>query len=188
MPMKQLITNTLKESYDLKQLLLTKPSFIEDIEKAILLIKNCLKNSGTVITCGNGGSACDAMHFTEELLARYKKERPGMRSRHLLDVGTITCWANDYNFDQVFSRQIETIARTEDLLVVFSTSGNSTNIINALKAAKQTKTPSLSLLGNNGGEAKNLSEHFIIVPSNSTARIQEIHILLVHIFCEALEA
>ena len=164
--------------------LLEQKDEIQEIADALL---SCLKNGGEIISCGNGGSACDAMHFTEELIARYKRERPGIKARHLGDAGTSTCWANDYNYDDVYARQIKTLAGKNDAVVVFSTSGNSKNILKALEAAKENSATSIALLGKDGGAAKGLADHSLVVPSDSTANIQEAHITLVHIFCELIE-
>lgn len=175
----------LRGSAKVKLALLEQAEKIKEIAEKLLL---CSRAGGEIISCGNGGSACDAMHFTEELLARYKRDRPGIKARHLLDVGTITCWANDYAYDDIFARQIETVAGHNDCVVVFSTSGNSKNILNALAACKKVGACSISLLGKDGGKAKALSDISLIVPSESTAHIQEAHIALVHILCELLEA
>ena len=163
-------------------------NLLPEIEKIIAALKETQSKGGRIYTCGNGGSACDAMHLAEELVARYEKERPGIAAQHLLDVGTISCWANDYNYDSVFSRQIDTLAKAEDALIVFSTSGNSKNINEAIKAAKSKGVRTIALLGKDGGEAKSLSDLCLIVPSDKTSHIQECHITIVHMLCESLEA
>lgn len=183
--MSSCIEEHLQGSAKAKLALLEQKNKIQEIADRLIA---CVSAGGEIISCGNGGSACDAMHFTEELLARYKRNRPGIKARHLLDAGTITCWANDYNYDDIFARQIETVASAKDCLVFFSTSGNSQNILNALAAAKKVGACSISLLGKDGGKAKSLSDISLVVPSDSTAHIQEAHIALVHIFCELLEA
>lgn len=183
--MSSYIEEHLRDSSSLKLALLEQKEKIRSIADVLIACKNA---GGEIISCGNGGSACDAMHFTEELLGRYKKERPGIKARHLMDVGTISCWANDYDFESIFSRQIETVAKKGDCIVFFSTSGNSKNIIKGLEACKKIGVTSISLLGKDGGKAKELSDHSIIAPSSSTANIQEAHITLVHIFCELLES
>ena len=146
-----------------------------------------IKNNGTIYSCGNGGSACDSMHLTEELVARYSKERPGIKAQHFVDPGILTCWSNDYSFDSVFERQVQTFLSTKDVLIVFSTSGNSENIIKALKSAKQIGALSIALLGNKGGKAKNISDISLIISSKNTAIIQQAHITIVHILCEIIE-
>ena len=127
------------------------------------------------------------MHLAEELVARYDRERPGIPAQHLLDVGTMTCWANDYDYNSVFRRQIETLLTPKDALVVFSTSGNSANILEALDAAKSRGAVTVALLGKSGGKAKTGASHAIVVDSQITAHIQEAHIALVHIICAQLE-
>lgn len=151
-------------------------------------IKKCVESDGTIYACGNGGSACDAMHFVEECVARYKKERPGIKAAHLMDSATLTCWANDYDYESAFARQVETHMSDKDLLLVFSTSGNSKNILLALEAARTVNAQSVALLGKDGGEAKELADYSFVVNSDSTARIQEAHITVVHCLMEALES
>lgn len=186
--MKVDIASLLKDSADVKLAMACDQTLIQQTASAIEKIKDSLANGGTLFTCGNGGSACDAMHFTEELVARFKRERKGLRAQHLLDPGTITCWANDYSFDAVFARQVETFCSAKDILVAISTSGNSPSILNAIETAKKLGCFTIGLLGKGGGKAKALCNLPIIVPNDETERIQEAHITLIHIICEALEA
>lgn len=174
----------LRASSDVKLALIEQAGKIAGVAEALLSV---VRGGGTIFTCGNGGSACDAMHFVEELVARYLRERPGIRAQHLLDPGTLTCWANDYNFAGVFERQVETFLTEKDALVVFSTSGNSENILRALAAANNRGVLTIALLGRSGGAAKSLVKHALIMPSDSTANIQEGHITVVHLLCELLE-
>ena len=178
----------LKDSIELRQSILADKPLQKNIETATSNLIKVIEQGGTIYSCGNGGSACDAMHFTEELVARYKKERVGIKAQHFMDPGTLTCWANDYIWEGVFERQAQTFCGNKDALVVFSTSGNSSNIIKAIEAAKAKGTWVLGLLGKNGGKAAPLCDTSIIVPSAATERIQEIHITLVHMFCEEIEA
>ena len=159
----------------------------EKIAQIVTTLASTIKQGGRIYACGNGGSACDAMHLVEELVARYQRERPGIRAQHLLDTGTITCWANDYTFDEIFERQVDTLVTKLDALVVFTTSGNSQNILRALAAANKLGATTIALLGKNGGAAKSLSKLSLIVSSEVTANIQESHITLVHIICDQLE-
>ena len=159
----------------------------EKISQIVTTLATTIKQGGRIYACGNGGSACDAMHLVEELVARYQRERPGIRAQHLLDTGTITCWANDYTFDEIFERQVNTLLTKLDALVVFTTSGNSQNILRALAAANKLGATTIALLGKNGGAAKSLSKLSLIVGSEVTAHIQESHITLVHIICDQLE-
>ncbi len=137
--------------------------------------------------CGNGGSACDAIHLVEELVARYKRERPGLPAHHLLDGPTLTCWSNDYGFDTAFERQVETLVRAGDVLVAISTSGNSRNVLLAVEAARQRGALTVGLTGRDGGALRERCDEVLIVPASATERIQEAHITLVHLFCELLE-
>ncbi len=147
-----------------------------------------LKAGGTVLTCGNGGSAADASHMSEELVGRFRGERRSLPSVCLSSDGPLlTCIGNDYGIDALFSRQIEGLGKVGDVLVVFSTSGNSANIRTALHVARRAGMKSISLLGKDGGKCKGLSDCDIIVPSNSTARIQEMHTFIMHSWLEAIE-
>ena len=186
--MQSRIKTMLLRSAEIKTQIAGAPHLLDKIQQAAEQLLKTVKSGGTVYTCGNGGSACDAMHFVEELVARFKRERPGMRAMHLLDPATMSCWANDYDFETGFQRQVETFCRPGDTLVGFSTSGASKNVINAFKAAGKLGTFRLGLLGKDGGELKNQSDLAIIVPASETERIQECHITLVHIFCELLES
>lgn len=154
--------------------------FIDELVSAI-------QAGGRVYTMGNGGSACDAMHFAEELVARYHRERPGIRAQHLIDSGTITCWANDYDFDTVFARQVETLATDVDIVVGFTTSGNSPNILNALEAADAIGAHSVVFTGKGGGKAMHLAKRHFLVQSDITAYIQVAHMCLIHMICDILE-
>ncbi len=137
--------------------------------------------------CGNGGSACDAMHLVEELVARYKRERPGLPAHHLLDGPTITCWSNDYDFESVFERQVETLIRPGDVLLALSTSGNSPNVLRAVEAANRRGGLTVGLTGRGGGELRELCTECLMVPSDATERIQEAHITVIHLLCELVE-
>lgn len=151
------------------------------------LIVEAYRAGGRVYACGNGGSACDAMHLVEELVARYKRDRPGLPAHHLLDAATITCWSNDYDFATIFSRQVEAMARSGDVLVALSTSGNSENVIRAVEAARERGVVTLGLTGRDGGRMKDLCSETLIVPATATERIQESHITVIHLLCELVE-
>ncbi len=160
-----------------------------DIEKACLLVTNTLKNGNKILLCGNGGSAADAQHIAAELVGRYKNNRKGLPAIALTtDSSIITSISNDFGYENLFSRQIESLANTNDLIIGISTSGNSINIINALKIGKEMGCMTLGLSGNNGGEMNNLCDLNLIVPSNDTPRIQEIHILIGHIICQVIDS
>ena len=151
-------------------------------------MSNCIKNKGTVFWCGNGGSASDSLHLSAELIGRLNKNRRPLASISLSgNPSTLTCISNDFGYNKVFSRQVEALGKKNDVLVAISTSGNSLNILDAIKMAKKKKMKIISLLGKSGGKSKGLSNINIIIPSNSTARIQEMHILIGHIICDLTE-
>jgi len=186
--MKDIIGQILKDSASLKDRLANDKDFIAKLDSIASALRSALAQGGTIYLCGNGGSACDAMHFCEELVARFKRDRPGFRAMHFLDASTLTCWSNDYSFDEVFERQAKTFCSSKDVLVAISTSGNSTNIIKAVNAAKELSCVTVALTGKDGGELSKLTDHALIVPSDTTERIQEVHITCIHIFCELLES
>jgi D-sedoheptulose 7-phosphate isomerase len=150
-------------------------------------VADAFRAGNRLYACGNGGSACDAMHLVEELVARYKRERPGLPAHHLVDGPTLTCWANDYDWDSVFQRQVEAMVRPGDVLVALSTSGNSTNVIRAVEAAEARGAVTVGLLGREGGRLAGLCTHALVVPAQATERIQEAHITIIHLLCELVE-
>jgi D-sedoheptulose 7-phosphate isomerase len=147
-----------------------------------------LKSGGKLLTCGNGGSAADSMHLAEELIGRYNRKRRSLAAVCLnADPTALTCIANDFGYDEVFARQIEGLAAPNDLLICFTTSGNSPNILRALAAAKQRGVKSVALLGKDGGKAKGKADLELIVPSRDTARVQEAHTFLLHALLEVID-
>jgi len=147
-----------------------------------------LKSGGKVLTCGNGGSAADAMHLAEELVGRYRGNRRPLAAISLnADATMLSCIGNDYGFDEVFSRQVEGLANKDDLLVCFSTSGNSGNILRALEAAKSKGVKSVALLGKGGGKAKGKADLEMIIANTDSGRIQEAHTLILHALLEVIE-
>ena len=158
------------------------------IKIAGIQIAESLAKGGTLFWYGNGGSAADSQHLAAEFVGRFEKDRKALRSIALTtDTSILTCIANDYSYEDIFSRQLEALARTGDVLVVISTSGNSKNILRALKAAKKLGVKTIALLGKDGGLAEGHSDLAIVIPSVSTARIQEAHILIGHILCDLIE-
>ncbi len=151
------------------------------------LMIETFQRKGNVFSCGNGGSHCDAMHFAEELTGRYRKDRAPLGALALGDSSHLTCVSNDYGFSHVFSRQLIGLANPKDLLLVFSTSGNSENLVQAVLAAKKIPIKIVGLLGRSGGKLLELVDHSIIAPGDSSDRIQEIHIKIVHILIETIE-
>jgi D-sedoheptulose 7-phosphate isomerase len=159
-----------------------------DIEQACEMMVSALKNGNKVLLAGNGGSAADAQHIAAELSGRFVKERRALPGIALTtDTSALTSIANDYGYQHVFSRQVEGLANEGDLFIGISTSGNSENILNALEAAKKLGCKTLGLSGKNGGKMIENCDLNIIVPSDVTARIQEMHILIGHILCKAID-
>ncbi len=179
-------------AHNLTEHFLMVKSVVEELSMAVATVGLCLagvlKSGGTVYWCGNGGSASDSQHRAAELVGRYKKDRQALRSVALnTDTSVLTCVGNDLGFDQVFSRQVEALGRPGDVLVGISTSGESPNILRALKVASGLGMTTVGLLGRGGGRALPLVDEAIVIPSDSTARIQECHILVGHILCEIVE-
>ena len=174
----------------------TKRNALEELIIAIKHAANCISdsllNEGKVLSCGNGGSAGDAQHFSAELLNRFEIERPGLPAVALTtDSSTLTAIANDYEYDQIFSKQILALGTNRDVLLAISTSGNSPNIVKAVQAAHERNMQVLSLTGNKGGKLAKLlkgDDIEIRVPSDRTARIQEIHLLVIHCLCDIIDA
>ena len=175
----------LKDHFDLKKMM---KKYSKKITEISTLVSKTVKSGGCVFWCGNGGSAADAQHLAAELIGRFEKERKAIKSIALnSDTSILTALANDYSYDIVFSRQLEGLGSPNDILLTFSTSGNSKNILNILKKSKIMKIKTIAILGNNGGKAKKLSDYNISLPLKNTARIQEMHILIGHIICSVVE-
>ena len=186
MNIKNIIDKNFDEHYSTLELVNDKLD--EIIELVGKLLAASLANGGTLFWCGNGGSAADSQHLAAELVGRFKKNRRALRSVALTtDTSVLTCVANDYSYNDIFSRQIEALGRSGDVLVGISTSGNSDNVIQALKTAKEMGLITIAMLGKDGGMTKKLVDYSLIISSNSTARIQEMHILIGHILCEIIE-
>ena len=164
--------------------------FQKKLDNISSIIIHKMNKGGKILTCGNGGSSCDAQHFVAELVVRLKPKnnRKSIPAIFLgMDIATITACGNDLGYDKIFSRSLEGIGKKDDILISYSTSGKSKNIINVLKKAKEKKIYSLSFLGMNGGIAKNFSDEKIIIPSNNVMRIQESHLFLSHYLSEQIE-
>ena len=151
----------------------------------------CLLNGGKILTCGNGGSAGDAQHFSSELLNRFERERPALPAVALTtDSSTLTSIANDYSYNEVFSKQIRALGNKGDILLAISTSGNSGNVIQAIQAAHDREMSVVAMTGREGGDMANLyssGDVEIRVPANSTARIQEVHLVVIHSLCDYID-
>jgi len=162
-----------------------------DIVDAATLMTNALLSDHKILSCGNGGSASDAQHFSSELLNRFERERPGLPAIALTtDSSTITSISNDYTFDDIFSKQVSALGQQGDVLLAISTSGNSANILRAVLAAHQRQMRCVILSGNTGGDLVGILEDddiFISIPAKSTARIQEIHIIVIHCLCDLID-
>ena len=179
--------SNLKEAHSLTDKCLNSKDFLKTVEEFSKLLISCYENNGNLLVCGNGGSHCDALHFSEEMTGRYRKDRKPLGAIALGEASHVTCVANDYGFEHIFSRQVEGLGRKGDLLVGITTSGHSLNVINALKVAKSKGLQTVALTGKTGGEVKDLADLAIIVPSNITDRIQEVHIKIIHTVIQCVE-
>ena len=166
----------------------TRGQLAEPFARLVAEACRCLADGGKLLFCGNGGSAADAQHLAAELVSRYKAERRGLPAIALTtDSSILTAIGNDYSFDRVFARQVEALARPGDMVIGISTSGNSPNILAALEAARKQGAVAAGLTGRDGGRMVGLADPLLIVPSPNTPRIQEMHILLGHALCDAIE-
>ena len=184
--MKQTIKNEFLSH--LEVINLTIETMQEKLEQASLLVVETLKNGNKVLLCGNGGSAADAQHIAAELVGRYKSDRRGLPAIALTtDTSILTSVGNDYGYEKIFDRQVEALANKGDLIIGISTSGNSKNIVNALKLGRELDCKTLGFSGREGGVMNELCDVNLIVPSNNTPRIQEMHILFGHIICQIVD-
>ncbi|MCS6823768.1 MAG: D-sedoheptulose 7-phosphate isomerase [Cytophagaceae bacterium] len=180
--------------YELKQAEAVLQKFMEDeknilnIERAAELMASSVKNGGLLISCGNGGSNCDAMHFAEELTGRYRSHREPIAAVAIADPSYITCTANDYGYSHIFSRYVKGIGRKGDVLLAISTSGHSENVIKAAEAAREKQMKVVALTGNDGGKLGKICDVEINVPYKGYSdRIQEVHIKIIHILILLIE-
>ncbi|RXJ90618.1 phosphoheptose isomerase [Arcobacter sp. CECT 8983] len=172
----------------LETILKVKETMVEPLQKAAALIVETLKNGNKVLFFGNGGSAADAQHIAAELSGRYKTERRGLPGIALTtDTSALTAIGNDYGYDRVFDRQVEALAQKGDLLFGISTSGNSKNVINAFKVGQEIGCKIVGMSGRDGGAMNDYCDVNLIVPSNDTPRIQEMHILFGHTICQIID-
>ncbi|MFP1727698.1 D-sedoheptulose 7-phosphate isomerase [Lonsdalea iberica] len=183
-----LIRKELTEAADTLNTFLSDDANIQSIQDAAVLLADAFKAGGKVISCGNGGSHCDAMHFAEELTGRYRENRAGLPAIAISDPSHISCVSNDFGYDFVFSRYIESLGREGDVLLGISTSGNSGNIIRAIAAARAKRMKVITLTGKDGGKMAGSADVEIRVPHFGYAdRIQEIHIKAIHILIQLIE-
>lgn len=186
--MSDLIKQIIGESVALKQQLLDSPELIENIQKTVQACVLSLKNNGKILFCGNGGSAADAQHLAAELSGRFYYDRPPLPSEALhVNTSYLTAVANDYSYDQVYSRMVKAVGKPGDVLIGLSTSGNSKNIVKAFEQAEELNIITVALTGASGGALRQTADILINVPSTDTPRIQESHILIGHIVCQLIE-
>lgn len=182
------ILSQLNEAAQLLNRFLTDEAQLAAIESAAKLLVQSFRQGGKVISCGNGGSHCDAMHFAEELSGRYRDNRPALPALAVSDPAHISCVGNDYGFDHIFSRFVEAVGKPGDVLLAISTSGNSKNVLLAMEAARKLGMQIIVLSGKDGGKMRGLADAEIIVPHQGYAdRIQEIHIKVIHILIGLVE-
>jgi len=183
-----LIRNELNEAAETLANFLKDDANIHTIQRAAVLLADSFKAGGKVLSCGNGGSHCDAMHFAEELTGRYRENRPGYPGIAISDVSHLSCVSNDFGYDHVFSRYVEAVGRQGDVLLGISTSGNSANVIKAIDAARAQGMKVITLTGKGGGKRAGTADVEMRVPHCGYAdRIQEIHIKVIHIMIMLIE-
>lgn len=178
---------SLKESQGVLNAFVSQENLLDSFDRAVEILVNSFQSGIPVISCGNGGSTCDAMHFAEEFTGRYQKDRAALPALAVSDPSHLTCVANDFGFEEVFARQVEAFGRKGGALLAISTSGNSKNVIKAIQAAKKRGVFVIGLSGENGGEMKPLCDVCFLVPSRHTDRIQEVHIKIIHNLIEGVE-
>ncbi len=182
------VLDDLREAAAVLDAYLNKPDTRESIERAIKIMTDSIRQGGKIITAGNGGSMCDALHFAEELSGRYRDDRPAYPAIAISDPSHLTCAGNDYGFDAIFSRFIEGLGFKGDVFLGISTSGNSNNIIRACEACRAKGMKTIMLLGKDGGKLKDLCDLPLIVPHTGYAdRIQEVHTMIIHIMIRGIE-
>tara|TARA_B100001971_G_C18268024_1_gene596380 strand:- start:62440 stop:63018 length:579 start_codon:yes stop_codon:yes gene_type:complete len=181
------IADSLNQSLETLTTFINNSENIQLIDQATKTMVSSIKAGGRILSCGNGGSMCDSMHFVEELTGRYRKDRDPIAAMSMGDPSHITCVANDYGYEYIFERHVRAWGRKGDTLLAISTSGNSKNVILATEEAKKIGMNVVGLLGKTGGELKDMVDVPIIVDSPITDRIQEVHIKLIHIFIEGIE-
>jgi len=183
------IRNHLVNSSLLKAKIAESDDLVQRIYDASAMMIQCLQKGGKILWCGNGGSAADSQHLSAELVARLNMTRPGLASLALTtDTSLITAWSNDVGFETLFSRQVEALGKKGDVLFGLSTSGNSPNVLEAVKSARKKEMTSIALLGKNGGSIHEFTDLSIIIPSDNTQHIQEAHITIGHILCDLIES
>lgn len=182
------VENDFKEALNVLNVFVSDSKNMKAIEKAASIMIHSLKNGNKIISCGNGGSLCDAMHFAEELTGRFRKNRQPLAAIAISDPAHITCVANDFGYEYIFSRYVEAIGKSGDVLLAISTSGNSENVRNAVIVAKEKRMPVVALTGKSGGRTAQLCDVEIRTPySEYSDRVQEIHIIVIHAMVNTIE-
>lgn len=182
------IRHLISQSIETKQKLLNDPALLKTIEEVVEACVKCFKEDGKILFCGNGGSAADAQHIAAEFTGRFYKDREPLYAEALhVNSSYMTAVANDYSYDKVYSRMVKAMGRKGDILFAISTSGNSGNIIEAVNTAREQGMIVVGMTGSTGGKMKSLCHYLINIPSDTTPRIQESHILVGHIICELVE-
>ena len=184
------IKATFQASIDTKQALINDTKRLEELLEVAGVASSTIKAGHKIILCGNGGSAADSQHIAAELIGRFEKERQSMAAFALTtDTSALTAISNDYGYDQVFSRQIEGLGQSGDLLIGISTSGNSKNVVKAMEVARSKSIRTVALVGDKpDGEVQAMADYVLAAPSTNTARIQECHILMMHTLCQLVES
>ena len=186
--MQKQISDILNDSFNNLQNIINDKGLTAEIEIVTTKIIQAFKDGNKLLLCGNGGSASDAQHIAAELSGRFIKERKPLYAEALhVNSSYMTAVSNDYGFESTYSRMLEAIGKKGDVLIALSTSGNSENVVNAIKMANSLGMLSIGMSGATGGKIKDLCQHNIIIPSSNTARIQEAHIIVGHIFCQIIE-
>lgn len=185
--MDQILKQSFLDEYEVLGEFIKNEKNFETIGKIATELAEAYKNGKKSLIAGNGGSNCDAMHFAEEFTGRFRKERPALPSISISDSSHITCVGNDYGFDAIFSKGVEAFGQEGDFFLGLSTSGNSQNIIEAVKAAKERKLKTVGLLGKDGGKLKGMFDFEFIINAKTSDRIQEVHMMILHIIIEGVE-
>ncbi len=185
--MKQIIAQSLKDAQKALDSFLADPETVSTIAQIAESICESFLNKGKVIIFGNGGSMCDAMHFAEELTGRFRQDRPALPAIAISDPSHITCVANDFGFEEIFARAVSAYAAPQDIVIGISTSGNSANVIRGIEEAQKIGCKTFALLGQEGGKLKDVCDFEIIAPGETSDRIQEIHMIILHILVQSIE-
>ena len=181
------LIDSYKTEYELLKNFIEQEEKDRTTEKIAEELAEAFTNGNKVLICGNGGSNCDALHFAEEFTGRFRKERRALPAIAISDSSHITCVGNDYGFDYIFSKGVEAYGKEGDMFIGISTSGNSGNVIKAVEKAKELGMKTVALLGKDGGKLKGMCDHEFIIPGETSDRIQEIHMMILHIIIEGVE-